>query len=418
MTTQRYRYCAKRSILVLLRYLAVIALISIMGVTVASSAQAVSNTGGAHRFGACLASQKSGDLLLLFDESSSLQQSDPGAARVQAVKPLLQTLGRYADRVDATLDVSAAGFSDSYIPEKDWTRLTESSADGTAASLADLATKNTGIDTDYWAALDGARQQLGERGADRCQAIAWFSDGKIDFTERPQSKPYAEGVDLSTPEGVEETRRRAIESICRPGGLADQVRSSDVVMLGVGLGASTSPADFDVMSAIATGRGIDGMDCGEIATPVPGDFYSVANIDDMLFAFDSLNPEPGVDSQGPVCQLQVCPEARHNFVLDRSIKSVEILGSGGIPGIVPYLVAPSGETLELPKKAGPSDAVIAGVAVSYEWQSESAQTISLANTGNPEWPGQWAIVYVDTTGEHPDAVSRSIFTSPPTSSRR
>ncbi|MCB0950866.1 MAG: VWA domain-containing protein [Mycobacterium sp.] len=345
-------------------------------------------------------------MLLLFDESSSLQQSDPGAARVQAAKPLLQTLGRYADRVGATLDVSAAGFSDSYIPEEDWTRLTESSADGTAAALSGLASKNAGIDTDYWAAIDGARQQLSERGADRCQAIAWFSDGKIDFTERPESKPYAEGIDLSTPEGVEETRRRAIESICRPGGLADQVRSSDVVMLGIGLGANTSPADFDVMSAIATGRGLDGMDCGAITTPVPGDFYPVANIDDMLFAFDSLNPDPGVDSQGPVCQLQVCPEARHNFVLDHSIKSVNILGSGGIPGVVPYLIAPSGETLELPKRDGKSDVDIAGIPVGYEWQSESAQTISLTNTGAPQWAGQWAVVYVDTTGEHPDAVSR------------
>ena len=44
--------------------------------------------------------------------------------------------------------------------------------------------------------------------------------------------------------------------------------------------------------------------------------------------------------------------------------------------------------------------------VTYEWQSESAQTISLQNTGGPQWAGQWAIVYVDTTGQHPDAVSR------------
>ena len=44
--------------------------------------------------------------------------------------------------------------------------------------------------------------------------------------------------------------------------------------------------------------------------------------------------------------------------------------------------------------------------MTYEWQSESAQTISLQNTGGPQWAGQWAIVYVDTTGQHPDAVSK------------
>jgi hypothetical protein len=56
----------------------------------------------------------------------------------------------------------------------------------------------------------------------------------------------------------------------------------------------------------------------------------VSNIDDMLFGFDALNPDPGTTGQGPVCQLRVCPEARHNFTLDRSIKSVDILGSGGV----------------------------------------------------------------------------------------
>ncbi|HEX7827976.1 MAG TPA: VWA domain-containing protein, partial [Mycobacterium sp.] len=366
---------------------------------------------GANRFGACLASQKTGDLLLLFDESGSLQQTDPQAARVQAARYLLQTLGCYADRVNANLDVAVAGFSDTYKPELDWTKLTAASAETTGAKLGDIANKNTGIDTDYWAALDGMRQAMAARGPSptggpRCQAVAWFSDGKIDFTQRSESKPYAEGTSLDSPAGVDATRQRAIDSICRPGGLADQVRSSNIITLGIGLGANQTPADFDVMSAISTGKGLNGMPCGQITDPVPGDFYPVSNIDDMLFAFDALNPDPGINDQGPVCQLQVCPEARHNFVLDRSIKAVNILGSGGVPGVVPYLVAPSGETLELPKKDGKNSGTVAGVPVSYEWQSESAQTIGIQNTGGPGWAGQWAIVYVDTTGQHPDAVSK------------
>ncbi|MGV7484859.1 hypothetical protein PJI22_29325, partial [Mycobacterium kansasii] len=79
----------------------------------------------------------------------------------------------------------------------------------------------------------------------------------------------------------------------------------------------------------------------------------MTTIDDMLFAFDSLYPDPGVPQRkGPVCELQVCPEARHDFVLDRSIKSVKILGSGGTPGIVPYLISPSGQRVELPNRPG------------------------------------------------------------------
>jgi hypothetical protein len=376
-----------------------------------SPAHAQPAGGGAKRFGACLASQKTGDLVLLFDESSSLQGTDPQAARVQAARYLLQTLGRYADRVGANLEVATSGFSDTYTREQDWTKLTGSTADQVGAQLSSIATKNTGIDTDYWLALDGARQELASRGqgpngGQRCQAIAWFSDGKIDFTSRATSKPYADGITLDSPSGVQDTTKRAVESICRPGGVADQLRSSSIIMLGIGLGANKTPGDFDVMSAISTARGLNGMACGEITNPIPGDFYPVSNIDDMLFGFDALNPDPGTTGQGPVCQLRVCPEARHNFTLDRSIKSVDILGSGGVAGVVPYLISPSGKTLELPKKDGRNTVDLDGVPVTYEWRSDSAQTISLQNTGGPQWPGQWAIVYVDTTGQHPDAVSR------------
>ena len=395
----------------LLRWLAVAMLIGALSGWAAPSAHAEPASGGAKRFGACLASQKAGDLLLLFDESSSLQGTDPQAARVQAARYLLQTLGKYADRVGANLEVATAGFSDTYAPEHDWTKLTGSTADQVSSQLSSIAGKNTGIDTDYWLALDGARQALatrgpGPNGGQRCQAIAWFSDGKIDFTPRATSKPYADGVNLDSPTGVDDTTKRAVDSICRPGGLADQLRSSGIIMLGIGLGANKTPSDFDVMSAISTAHGLNGMACGKITDPVPGDFYPVSNIDDMLFGFDALNPDPGTTQQGPVCQLQVCPEARHNFVLDRSIKSVNILGSGGVAGVVPYLISPSGGTLELPQKDGRNTADIDGVPVTYEWQSESAQTISLQNTGGPQWAGQWAIVYVDTTGQHPDAVSR------------
>src|ERR1700738_2057472 len=103
-----------------------------------SPAHAEPAGGGAKRFGACLASQKAGDLVLLFDQSSSLQGTDPQAARVQAARYLLQTLGNYADRVGANLDVASAGFSDTYAPEHDWTKLTGATADQVGSELASI----------------------------------------------------------------------------------------------------------------------------------------------------------------------------------------------------------------------------------------------------------------------------------------
>ncbi|MDH6196283.1 Mg-chelatase subunit ChlD [Mycobacterium frederiksbergense] len=370
-----------------------------------TAAHAAPDNAAVDRYGACLAAQKAGDLLLLIDESGSLQQTDAHAARVKAAQYLVTTFGEYADRTKSNVDVAIAGFSTDYVMRQDWAPLTVASTGAVNDALEPLASHNTGADTDYVAALDGARQTLAVRAhgdPNRCQAIAWFTDGQIDFTQQPGSRPYAPGVDLNSPEGIAETVRRATESICRAGGLADQLRSANIVMLAIGLGDE----NFDVLSAIATGKGVGGKACGNITDPTPGAFFPVANIDDLLFAFDALNPEPRVTDTKPVCQGQVCEQARHNFVLDRSIKSVNILGSGGFPGIVPHLIAPSGRELELVQKDGEVQTDIDGMPVRYRWLSDSAQTVAIQNSGSAGWPGQWAIVYVDTSGQHPGAVSR------------
>ncbi len=377
----------------------------------AGIARAEADNRAVDRYGACLAGQKAGDLLLLIDESGSLKDTDPAAARVKAGQYLLDTLARYADRTSAKLDVAIAGFSEDFQMRQDWTGLNGGSVDNVKIQLAQLANNNSGADTDYFQALDGARSQLATRAkgdANRCQAIAWFTDGKIDFTKRPGTRSYAPGVDLNTDDGVNQAITAATEAICKKGGLADQLRTSKIVMLAVGLGDQQSDQDFDVLSAIATGKGVAGKSCGSITDPVPGGFYRVSNIDDMLFAFDALNPDPKIEDTKPVCQPgQPCQEGRHNFVLDRSVKTVTILGSGGVAGIEPWLYSPTGAKVELPKKDGKSETTLDGIPVSYEWKSESAQEITIAGPDNPAWVGQWALVYVDTTGQHADAISKT-----------
>ena len=50
----------------------------------AGIARAEADNRAVDRYGACLAGQKAGDLLLLIDESGSLKDTDPAAARVKA----------------------------------------------------------------------------------------------------------------------------------------------------------------------------------------------------------------------------------------------------------------------------------------------------------------------------------------------
>ena len=94
------------------------------GAGTASAAGAVPATpdAAATGFASCLQGQKSGDLLLLIDDSSSLQGTDPQAARVKAATYMLTQLGGLTEWAKVELDVAVAGFSDDFRMTTDWTK--------------------------------------------------------------------------------------------------------------------------------------------------------------------------------------------------------------------------------------------------------------------------------------------------------
>lgn len=367
-------------------------------------------------FGACMASQQQGDVLLMIDESGSLQSSDPDAARVSAANYLLDQLNSFGDSAGFTLNVALAGFSDNFVVHSGWQRLDDASLPGLQKSVDEFRGRTNGIDTDYRTALDGARGTLAERGpsadgGNRCQALAWFSDGKLDYTVRDGEKPYAPGISLATDDGVRRVADAARESICRPTGVSDQLRSSGIVTFGVGLAAGTAQAaDFDLMRSIATGEPGSAGQCGNIVAPRPGDFYVAQNIDDLLFAFDAFST-PGqapLERETGVCAFAMCEDAQHRFVLDDSIGSVTVLGFADAEGLVPTLVSPRGDQLALPRAGGaPTTARVGGVAVEYEWLSPRSVSFTMRHADAAQWQGMWALAFVDPAGTAPSARSKS-----------
>lgn len=368
-------------------------------------------------FGACLAAQREGDVLLMIDESASLRASDPDAARASAANYLLSQLSSFGDSAGVRLDVSLAGFSDGFVVHSGWQRLDNASLPGVQRSVDEFRSRTAGIDTDYRIALDGARETLAERGraadgGNRCQSLAWFSDGKLDYTERDDEKPYAPGISLRTEADVRRVAEAAKESICRSGGVADQLRSSGVVTFGVGLAAGTAEAaDFDLMRAIATGDPGATGPCGTIASPRPGDFYVTENIDDLLFAFDSFST-PGqapLERETGVCAFTVCEEAQHRFVLDDSISSATVLGFADAEGLVPTLVSPRGDEIALPRTSigSPTAVRVGDVPVEYEWLSPRSVSFTMRHDNAAQWQGMWALAFVDPTGSVPTARSKS-----------
>lgn len=395
-----------------------------LGIMAASAVMAIAPTASAApaagpatqeavaNFGSCMAAEGKGDLLLLIDESASLKSSDPGGARVTAATHLLDQLSSYGENSGVKVNVAIAGFSDNYAVHSALSELNSGSRPAMGATVEAFRDRQSGQDTDYKMALGGALATLADGGATArgCQAIVWLTDGKLDFTVRDGSKDYAPGISMNSDAGVQQLITSASDSICRDGGVADQVRSSGITTFAIGLANGTAgDADFNLMRGIATGESADGTNCGKILTPSPGAFFLAKNIDDLLFAFDAFST-PGqapLQQTAGVCGAELCSEGAHRFVLDNSISEVSVLANGGAEGLVATIESPSGQRVPLDNRTGESKLQIGGVDVSYQWKSPTSVTFSLSNAEAAEWPGVWSLVFSDPTGAGKNAVSKS-----------
>lgn len=360
------------------------------------------------RFGACLLDGGKGDLLMLIDESGSLQTTDAQNARVSAVKYILDQLSSFVDTSAVSLDVRFAVFGESYTPLSDWTALGSANLPGLQSVAAGLADRNSGFDTDYWTALENSRRELADQKAARgsapsCQAIAWFTDGLLDFGIRTNSyqrenfpnKPYAPDITIDSEDKAVQVVAIARDLICTPGGLADQLRSSNVEMFAVGL--QSGSLDFSLVNSIATGPG-----CGSIVDPVPGLFTTASDIDGLLFAFDALGRpgESAIHTEAGICQVSTCAEETHRFVLDESTPTVHILASAEVGGLNISLISPTGETISLEPKTvdETSTAQNPSASAAYSWHSDKTVSIDLSEVAPGGWSGLWQLAFVDPSG--------------------
>lgn len=366
---------------------------------------------GADRFGSCLAAVGSGDLLILLDQSLSLVEADPGNLRIDAATSMMAQLAEVTEGAGVELDVALAGFGFNYTTSSTgWTTLTTDGVESLNDELTNFAAQTQQGETDYWTAMDGARQELNRRAAANgsgrsCQAILWFSDGRLQLSPRPADsppeqkvKPYLPDVEITSPEVALEAAAAAQESLCRPRGVMDQVRSSDIVVLAVGLKTAGAPDDeFDLMRAMATGEQLDGRACGEITTPVPGDFTAVDDLEGMFLAFDRINLGVApLSSNATVCAKTPCVEGSHSFVLDSSISKARILGTAGVDGTRLMMLGPGeDEAILLEPGEGLQTAEIGDVEVQYRWLSPRTVSVTIDRDDDGEdWTGQWSAIFV------------------------
>jgi hypothetical protein len=394
----------------------------------AAPVRAVEATSRVDNFRACIAGGGATEMLLVFDESSSLNGSDPEDARVTSAQYLLDQLASFADSSTAKVNVAVSVFANTYSEVQRWTSLNSRTRPQLEASLASLKDRVNGMETDYWTALDGARKSLAARAASHpavksCQAVVWFTDGAINYTVRESNadkdafgatKPFAPNVEITSEQAAEQVKQAAMGDICRKGGVADQLRSSNVALFGIGLqGLTTDPSDFSFLQSVVAGKSDDGQkNCGGLLNPVPGEFHLATDIDSMLLAFDGIS-SPGsspIVQQTGICQVSRCTDQAHRFVLDASTPAVRVLATADGTGLRASLMSPSGRVVDLPKRSIGAEAVAKsdGNTLKYTWLSDKTLSMSMSAGANPSgWSGLWELAFTDGAGQSSGKTSKS-----------
>jgi len=393
---------------------------------------------GVRGFSTCVGSTKHGSVALLMDASGSLQFTDPNNNRVPAAQLLVTRLAEMASGLSATIDARAWTFSVTASPLGSWRDLSGNGAANLNNDVAQLASANTGFDTDYWTALTTVSQDLREHARDEappeaeaCSLLVILSDGEFDIdvrtTKRQQDDygmtkpiPGAETIPLDTQAGAAQAEQAAISDLCRDGGVADAMRADKMYIVGVGLSSRDAP-DFSLLRSIVEGP-VNGSGaaatCGSLQPR--GKFVEADDIESLLLAFDPDDATGSstmpTDSDGTsldevaACPADAgpCPEGIRTFVLDQTLTSLTILSIFSSPGIelnvLPPQVPdqPEPEWIAIGSGQATGNLTVGDVPMSYNWYDPSkisAVSVTLdGKTPHATWSGPWQIYFRDTTG--------------------
>jgi len=368
--------------------------------------------------------QSSQHLLVLFliDESASLKQSDPDDRRVEAAQSALDsllTLATAEGSASPQVDLALAAFSNEYRLVQDWTR----AGDDTAAELTDaldgFADLEDGIDTDFVNALSAGRDALADRSASitaeggtaPCRAVLLFTDGGFDLAVRESAadrerlgttKPYAPGIELTSPESVQAAEAAGRRALCEPDGLADQLRADEVTLLTVALSGGVARRAQLPLAAATAGKA-DDYTCGTPTDRPTGAYLPAAGVDVLVARFDEIgvrlaggSPYPGSEDVS-VCGEDPCDEGSRTFTLDQGLRRAQVVALPPSAGAGLRLEGPSGESVTITE---PGETTVGDVAATARSLAGRGLAVDLDRPEDAAaWDGTWTATLVDPSGE-------------------
>ena len=404
--------------LVLLLTLLVVVPGAFVGAGTARAAEPVGT--GISDLKACLAGRSSADIVVLVDQSASLRDTDPTDQRVTAARLLLGGLAQTVATSDKHIRTLVAGFDADLQEHTPWTPLDEQTLPAALAAVDGFAARDSGLDTDYWMALNAAHGLFapGKGPSAPCKAVLLLTDGQYSVEPRDTAArrdaysstkpvPGAEDVELTDAAAARRVVEAGTTDLCRPGGLADALRVDGIDLIAVGL-QNGADVDFSLMRSITTST--DGS-CG--TQPPDGAFVLADDPLDLLFRFSDLTTDgvSGGIQQGGICRDQDCAGYAHHFTLDESLRDIQVLAAADAPGVDVEVTVPGGSapaTFRWTQGAPDSDQTLGSVVVHGHWDGPQALTFSAQfPPGGQNWSGQWGVTFVDRAGTSDASVSRT-----------
>lgn len=369
-------------------------------ISLSDKSQAVESLTPPLDFSACVQANGSGSVLLLMDESGTVygrlnatgadaEPSDPNNQRLAASKIMLEKLQRVSDVYKAPVNVMLAGFGDNFVPRTPgWVQIAPGGSANLQANFYPVIddwevrpADGNNRETDMFSSMSGAQAAFADQG--KCRLLVLFKDG-IDyqrFTESASGEVSDPAIQRLIEDGDKAgAEALAREEICRPGGVADGLRTNEVFLLSVALGSDRDGSDFTDLRGLTEGA----SECGKL----PG--YG------RVLATSDPNTLPSLFSNALDPRFQ--PSVRtdnFSFNMTGALSSISILTTG-LGAFTQYTVSapcPGGEldfealTPQQTRDFGP------GVSSKSQWFSDQTFKITIDHTSLEEecWVGTWNV---------------------------
>lgn len=344
-------------------------------------------------FVACVKNTQSGSVVILMDESGSIYGSgdnagsDPQNMRITGAQILIDDLQRVSDISNGEVKIQLAGLGDNFVSRTGgWVSLTprENGASERLKRDAEAAWKSKPGDgnsreTDILSSLSGAQRVLQPEAG--CKLLVIFKDGKdwqylnpnqtspVDF---PEIQSAIEAGDFI------EAKRLALNEICRPLGIADGLRSSNVSTLAVALGSGSFVELQDL---------VYGTTCGERSGS--GDFLNAVNPQDLPSLFkQALDPNSEVNEFTGSFEFGMSNDLQNITVLTSGLTSAADL-SIQPPGGCPAISLPSANS---PSAQGNANSSVQWQATQYGTAGTVQVRVTNTDRTNQQcWDGEWQV---------------------------